>query len=72
MLKDRGAAITALNKEEMKLKDKQLVELITNEQNFDRFKVPVCAFVTFESDNAYIIATENPIFKARGFIKRTY
>ena len=41
----------------MQLKDKELIELITNEKNFDKFKVPVCAFVTFENDDAYNIAT---------------
>lgn len=60
LLKARGTAITALNKEEMQKKDEELINLIRNEENFNTFKVPVCAFVTFENDDAYNIASENP------------
>ena len=42
------------------MKDKELIELITDPANFEKYKEPVCAFVTFESDNAYNIATEYP------------
>ena len=63
MLKARGTAITALNKEEMQKKDEELIELITNEEKFNTFKVPVCAFVTFEDDDAYNVASKNPQFE---------
>lgn len=71
-LKERGAAITALDKTLMEEKDKELVEMITNEDNFKRYSVPVCAFVTFESDNAYNIAIETPAFKPRSYLTKAY
>jgi hypothetical protein len=56
----------------MQQKDEELVKMITDEDKFKRYSVPVCAFITFESDNAYNIAIETEEFKPRGMFTKAY
>ena len=36
--------------------EKKITELKNNEEEFDNVTRPVCAFITFEEEDAYIIA----------------
>jgi len=53
LLKNRGSAITALNFEAMRKYDNELTALIHSKEGYDDITRPVCAFITFESDDHY-------------------
>lgn len=60
----RGSYITSVNFEKVKEMDEKISELIKNEGNYKKLTVPVCAFITFESDDAY---TEAKTYSKRLF-----
>ena len=53
ILKKRGTAITYCRWEEVKNYDSLLTEMVKNPNNYDKLTRPVCAFITFESDDGY-------------------
>jgi len=53
LLKKRGAAITALNFDKMRLHDEELTAMIHDDECYNDFTRPVCAFITFENDDHY-------------------
>ena len=67
LLKKRGAAITALNFDKMRDYDKELEAMIHDKDNYDDITRPVCAFITFESDDHYNEACS--FAKVKGFAK---
>lgn len=56
MLKKRGYAIAQCQWEKVEACDKELTDLVQNPENYDKLTRPVCAFITFESDDGYIEA----------------
>jgi len=52
-LKVRGTALTNLDFEKVKEQDKYISDMIKDGDNYEKLTRPVCAFVTFESDDAY-------------------
>ena len=51
ILKKRGTAITQCKWDIVAECDKELGELVNNPDNYDKLTRPVCAFITFESDD---------------------
>jgi len=55
-LQQRGTAITNLNFKNLNKIDKEIEAIIKNEDMYESLTRPVCAFITFESDDAYTAA----------------
>lgn len=55
-LTKRGAAIVGLHFDKIKEIDHKIAELIEQPDLFDAFTIPVCAFITFASDDALVEA----------------
>ena len=56
ILKKRGSAIANCKWEVVTKCDQQLTEMVKDESNYEKFTTPVCAFVTFESDDGQLEA----------------
>lgn len=56
LLKTRGYAITTCNWKKVEECDQLLTKLVQDGDKFDSLTRPVCAFITFESDDGYIEA----------------
>lgn len=56
MLKKRGYAIAQCKWAIVEACDKELTALVQNPENYEKLTRPVCAFITFESDDGYIEA----------------
>lgn len=53
ILKKRGTAITYCKWDLVKKCDSELTEMVKNPNNYDTLTRPVCAFITFSSDDGY-------------------
>ena len=53
LLRARGAAITSLDFDKMRLLQNQLKEMVKDHDMYVKLTRPVCAFITFESDDGY-------------------
>ena len=56
LLKTRGYAITYCDWKKVEECDQKLTQLVQDGDKFDSLTRPVCAFITFESDDGYIEA----------------
>lgn len=56
LLKKRGTAIAGCKWNDVKKYDDKLTEMVKDERNYEKFTTPVCAFVTFESDDGALEA----------------
>jgi hypothetical protein len=56
ILKKRGSAIAGCKWEDVTKFDHQLTEMVKDEANYEKFTTPVCAFITFESDDGQVEA----------------
>lgn len=50
-MRKRGTAITSLKFEEITALDQQLTDMIQDDEKYEALAQPVCAFITFESDD---------------------
>lgn len=62
-MRKRGTAITNLDFDGVRDIDKQLTDLVNHDANYDELTRPVCAFITFESDDGYNAALSYTIKK---------
>lgn len=51
ILKTRGTAIAACKWDKVKELDKALTEMVKDKNNYRKLSTPVCAIITFESDD---------------------
>jgi len=56
ILKKRGTNIATCKWDKVTELDHHLTDLVKDERNYEKFTTPVCAFITFESDDGQIEA----------------